>query len=74
MTSNNNLVSSNFFEVEYITRHQFARMLKVSNRTIDRYHVNRIDPKRVKIGKQIFYKLTDVKVWVESKAENNACL
>ncbi len=43
-----------------------AEVLDVSPRTLDRWHVLRIGPPRIKIGGRVRYRLTAIQEWLRS--------
>ncbi len=53
----------------YLTPQQLAEQLKVTRRTLSRWEVQRLGPPRVVVGRQIFYKLTTVLAWLESREQ-----
>lgn len=52
---------------ELYTRCELAAELKVSVRTLDRWHAMRIGPPRIKIGKSIFYPKDDVLTYLKGQ-------
>jgi excisionase family DNA binding protein len=50
-----------------ITPEQLAKQLNVTLRTVQRWEVERMGPPRVKIGRQIFYRVASVNSWLESR-------
>ena len=51
----------------YFTKRQLATELKVSPRTIDRWHLLRQGPPRTEIGRAILYRRDSVVAWLESR-------
>jgi len=49
-----------------LDRFQFAALLKVDPRTIYRWHLSGEGPRRVKVGKQVFYRGTAIREWLAS--------
>jgi len=53
---------------ELVDRQQAARLLGVSPRTLDRWHLLRIGPPRVVLGRhKIRYRLSSLDAWVRSR-------
>ena len=50
-----------------LTQRQCAEALALSERTLERFRVNGIGPKFVRMGKSIRYRLSDVEVWIASR-------
>ena len=53
----------------YWTKNELARALGRTTRTIDRWHLLRIGPRRTKVKKLILYLRADVEKWLASHAE-----
>jgi hypothetical protein len=51
----------------YVTPVQLAQQLGITLRTLRRWEVKRIAPPRVVIERQIFYRVTSVRAWLESR-------
>jgi len=56
---------------DYIGKGEFARLLGVSPRTLDRWHAAGSGPPRAKAGKKVLYRKTAIKAWLRAK-ENHA--
>jgi len=55
---------------DYLTKDQLARQLGRSTRTIDRWHTQRIGPRRTKVGnKLVLFSKKSVLEWLERQAE-----
>lgn len=54
-------------KLDYLEPAELARELDVSERTIHRWHVLRIGPPRVAIGRKILYRRASVIEWLESQ-------
>jgi hypothetical protein len=54
---------------EFLTPQALAKELRVSTRTIARWHVERIAPPRICVGRSVFYKRSSVRTWLESREE-----
>lgn len=52
------------FTLELIERQAAAEALGVSARTIDRWHLLRSGPPRIKIGNKIFYRPEAIQEWL----------
>ena len=50
----------------FLTPSQLSKQLGVDKRTLSRWHLKRIGPPRVKVGRQIFYKVALVRAWLEA--------
>jgi hypothetical protein len=50
-----------------LTPEQLASHLDVTTRTLQRWEVQRMGPPRVVIGRQVFYRITSVDAWLESR-------
>jgi predicted DNA-binding transcriptional regulator AlpA len=58
---------------DYLTKDQLAQQLGRSTRTIDRWHTQRIGPRRTKVGnKLVLYRKSAVSEWLERQAEDTA--
>jgi predicted DNA-binding transcriptional regulator AlpA len=51
---------------------QLATHLGVTTRTLQRWEVQRMGPPRVVIGRQIFYRITSVDAWLESREKRRS--
>ena len=51
----------------FLSKHQLAAELNKSTRTLDRWHLERIGPPRLKLGKSVFYKADSVRTWFEAQ-------
>ncbi|ACL55933.1 helix-turn-helix transcriptional regulator [Methylobacterium nodulans] len=49
---------------DLLTRDAAARLLDVSPRTLDRWHLLRSGPPRIEIGRKIRYRLSSIKRWL----------
>lgn len=47
-----------------VTKAQLARSLGISTRTLDRLHVNRKGPPRVRVGRKVLYRRESVLTWL----------
>jgi predicted DNA-binding transcriptional regulator AlpA len=56
--------------LDYLEPAELARELDVSERTIHRWHVMRIGPPRVTIGRTVLYRRESVRQWLESREES----
>jgi hypothetical protein len=54
---------------DYITPVQLAAELGITLRTLRRWEQMRIAPPRTAIERQIFYKISSVKAWMESREQ-----
>ena len=56
---------------EFLTKDQLARELNRSTRTLDRWHVQRIGPRRTKVrgSRVILFKKSTVAEWLEQQTE-----
>jgi hypothetical protein len=54
---------------DYLTQQDLARELRVSVRTIARWHVERIGPPRIVVGRLLLYRRATVREWLESREE-----
>jgi len=54
---------------DYLTQQDLARELHVSVRTIARWHVERIGPPRIVVGRLLLYRRAAVREWLESREE-----
>ena len=53
---------------ELVDRPHAARLLGVSSRTLDRWHLLRIGPPRVALGHhKVRYRLSSIEAWVRSR-------
>lgn len=51
--------------MSFITKKELSEQLKVSVRTLDRWHKQRIGPARSKIGNFIAYRIDAVEEWIK---------
>jgi hypothetical protein len=54
---------------DYLTQQDLARELHVSVRTIARWHVERIGPPRIVVGRLLLYRRVTIRQWLESREE-----
>ena len=54
---------------DYLTQQDLARELHVSVRTLARWHVERIGPPRIVVGRLLLYRRVAVREWLESREE-----
>ena len=52
---------------DYLTQQDLARELHVSVRTIARWHVERIGPPRIVVGRLLLYRRAAIREWLESR-------
>ena len=52
-----------------ITPEQFAKQMNVTVRTLQQWNAERTGPPRVTVGRQIFYKVTSVQAWLETREQ-----
>ncbi len=57
-------------EENFIAPDVLAAELHVSTRTLHRWHVLRIGPPRVAIGRTVLYRRESVRQWLESREES----
>ena len=50
-----------------LTQRQCVEALALSERTLERFRVSGVDPKFVRMGKSIRYRLSDVDAWIASR-------
>ena len=55
--------------LDYLEPAELARELDVSPRTIHRWHVMRIGPPRVTIGRTVLYRRESVRQWLADREE-----
>ena len=51
----------------FLTESQLAKQLGRTRRTLLRWHVNRIGPPRIQLGRLILYSAKSVRVWIQSQ-------
>lgn len=51
----------------YLTKSQAAAELGVNERTLNRWHTERIGPPRTKIGARVYYRRDGVAEWVRNR-------
>lgn len=49
---------------DLVDREQAARLLGVSARTLDRWHLLREGPPRVRIGRLVRYRISSIQTWI----------
>ena len=54
---------------DLFSEHQLAALLSVSLRTVRRWHTERRGPRRVKIGRAVYYRRESVLEWVADREE-----
>jgi hypothetical protein len=54
---------------EVVDRHTAARILGVSPRTLDRWHLLRIGPPRIKIGNVVRYRASALCAWLRDQEQ-----
>ncbi|NVJ98366.1 MAG: helix-turn-helix domain-containing protein [Alphaproteobacteria bacterium] len=50
---------------DLLTKADLANLLGISTRTLDRWHIRRIGPARIRVGHFVFYRPSDVDDWLE---------
>ena len=55
--------------MDYYTKEELAAALGVSERTLDRWHNQRMGPLRTRLGSRILYKKATVAAWIEAQEE-----
>jgi hypothetical protein len=51
----------------YVTPARLAEMLHVSQRTLCRWHVSRMGPPRVTVGRMILYSIDELSNWLSAQ-------
>ncbi len=54
---------------DYFDKQTLARALRVSTRTVDRWHTLRVGPPRIKVGKQVLYRRSTITRWLEAREQ-----
>jgi predicted DNA-binding transcriptional regulator AlpA len=49
----------------YLEKRMLAAQLGCSPRTLDRWHVRRVGPPRVALGRRILYRVDSVRAWLQ---------
>lgn len=52
---------------EFITSAEAAEALKLSARTLSRWHRLRIGPPRIKVGRKVYYRCSAVDGWLRAQ-------
>jgi len=52
---------------DLMTECETAKVLRVSNRTLQRYRVSGNGPRFVKLGKRVFYRYADINSYIEAR-------
>ena len=52
---------------DMLTPDELAGELRVTRRTLERWHAQRIGPPRIKFGKQVRYRAAAVRQWLEAQ-------
>jgi predicted DNA-binding transcriptional regulator AlpA len=50
-----------------LTQSECAELLRLSERTLERFRVSGVGPKFVRMGKSVRYRLCDVEAWLASR-------
>jgi predicted DNA-binding transcriptional regulator AlpA len=53
---------------DYVTREELAEELKVTTRTLDKWHVQRRGPSKIKLGSRVYYKRQTVLAWLDAQS------
>jgi hypothetical protein len=53
----------------YLSKKQLATHLHKAERTLDRWHVLRIGPPRITVGRMILYRIEAIESWLRSREE-----
>ena len=69
LATNNTEQAAPLLGTEYLTPDGLARELHVSDRTLARWHVERVGPPRVVIGRTILYRRESVLAWLASRED-----
>jgi len=56
---------------ELVDRSAAARLLGVSARTLDRWHLLRVGPPRILIGRQVRYRVSAIETWLLAQEEKH---
>lgn len=51
----------------YLTKAQAAAELGITDRTLNRWHTDRIGPPRTKIGSRVYYRKDSVAEWLRNR-------
>ena len=51
----------------FLTEAQLAKQLRRTQRTLQRWHVSRIGPPRIELGRLILYSAASVRAWIQSQ-------
>lgn len=57
---------------DLLDRHEAARLLGISPRTLDRWHVLREGPPRIRYGRNVRYRGSAIEQWLQGR--ETACL
>lgn len=49
----------------YLTQDEAAKVLRLSNRTLERYRILGTGPRFIRAGRRILYRSTDLTAWTE---------
>lgn len=55
---------------DWISRHELAISLGVSEDTLWRWDANRTGPQSVKLGRKVYYRRSTVRTWIENKEQS----
>ncbi|WP_147028690.1 helix-turn-helix transcriptional regulator [Methylobacterium oxalidis] len=55
------------FNSDLLTRVAAAKLLDVSPRTLDRWHLERTGPPRITIGRKVRYRLASINRWLATR-------
>ena len=55
----------------FLTQSETAKLLRLSERTLERYRVSGFGPRFVKAGRRVLYRPADIEAWTDQRTFSN---
>ena len=55
----------------FLTQPETAKLLRLSERTLERYRVSGFGPRFVKAGRRVLYRPADIEAWTDQRTFSN---
>ena len=55
----------------FLTQPETAKLLRLSERTLERFRVSGFGPRFVKVGRRVLYRPADIETWTDQRTFSN---